>query len=287
MKALVLGAGGQVGRALLAAIPVGVEAEPLPRSVLDIADASAIEQALDRLEPQVVINAAGYTSVDRAEREPELAFAANGRGVAHLARACTRRQVRLVHVSTDHVFDGRASHPYGTDAAPAPVNVYGFSKLAGERAVSEHERTLVVRTSRVYSRDGRNFVRAVIARLAQDIPLPVVYDQIAAPTSARCLARYLWRAALRPDITGVRHWTDAGEASWYDWACAIRKEALALGLIRKAVEPTPVRSADLPRAARRPCYSVLDTEPSVREIDLEPIPWRSGLRALLRQMQPD
>jgi dTDP-4-dehydrorhamnose reductase len=285
MKAVVLGAGGQVGRALLAAIPTGVEADPLPHCALDIADSAALEETLQHLQPEVVINAAGYTAVDRAEVEQELAFAANARGVAHLARACARRRIRLVHVSTDHVFDGKASRPYGTADGCAPINFYGVSKLAGERAAGTHPGALVVRSSRIYSRHGRNFVRAVIARFRDARTVHAVRDQFAAPTSASCLARYLWRVAMRPEITGVRHWTDAGEASWYDWACAIRSEALALGLLKQAAEPVAISSVDYPTAARRPCYSVLDTERSACEVDLEPLPWRTGLRAVLVQMQ--
>ena len=280
-----LGAGGQVGRALLAAIPTGVETDPLPRCALDIAERAALEETLERLQPDVVINTAGYTAVDRAEVEQDLAFAANARGVAHLTNACARHGIRLVHLSTDHVFDGKASRPYGTGDACAPINFYGYSKLAGERAVGAHPYALVVRTSRIYSRHGRNFVRAVIERFREARTVHAVRDQFAAPTSAPCLARYLWRVALRPEITGVRHWTDAGEASWYDWACAIRAEAMALGLLTHAAEPIPVNSVDYPTAAQRPCYSVLDTERSACEIDLEPLPWRTGLRAVLAQMQ--
>ncbi len=285
MKAAVLGAGGQVGRALLAAIPTGVEADPLPHCVLDIADSVALEETLERLQPAVVINAAGYTAVDRAEVEQDLAFAANARGVAQLVQACARRRIRLVHLSTDHVFDGKASRPYGTADACTPINFYGFSKLAGERAVTAYPDAVVVRTSRIYSRLGRNFVRAVVERYREARTVHAVRDQFAAPTSAPCLARYLWRVALRPEITGVRHWTDAGEASWYDWARAIRIEAMALGLLEHATEPIPVKSVDYPTAAQRPCYSVLDTERSACEIDLEPLPWRTGLRAVLVQMQ--
>ncbi|MGE0081038.1 MAG: dTDP-4-dehydrorhamnose reductase [Thiohalomonadaceae bacterium] len=281
---MLLGAGGQVGRALLASVPTGVEVEPLPHRVLDIADADDVERAIARLKPALVINAAGYTAVDRAEMEPELAFAANGRGVAYLTAACARHNIRLVHISTDYVFDGEASRPYCTDAPCSPINFYGFSKLAGELAVHVHARALVVRTSRIYSSHGRNFVSAVLPRLAQKRRVHAVHDQIAAPTSARCLARYLWRAGLREDITGVRHWTDAGEASWYDWACAIRSEGLALGLLHNAPEPTPVASSNYPTAARRPPYTVLETETSAREIEFEPLPWRTGLRAVLMEL---
>ncbi len=284
VKALVLGAGGQVGRALLASVPKGVDVDPLPHRVLDIADTEGIEFVLDRLGPALVINAAGYTGVERAEFERERAFAINGEGVKHLSLACARRHVRLVHISTDHVFDGKASRPYRTDAHCSPINFYGFSKLAGELAVAGHECALVVRTSRIYSSHGRNYVGSMLARMAQQRNVHAVHDQIAAPTSARCLARYLWRAALCKEITGVRHWTDAGEASWYEWACAIRSEGLALGLLRSAPHPAPVASNDCPTAARRPSYTVLETGTSARELDFEPLPWRTGLRAVLMEL---
>lgn len=285
-KVVVTGAGGQLGRELCASVPAGFQCQPLTRAELDIGDAAAVERCLAGLVPDVVINAAAYTAVDAAEKAPREAFRINGDGPGHLARYCDEQGARLIHLSTDFVFDGRSGSPYGPDAATNPLSVYGRSKLAGELAVREQlPAALVVRTAWVYSRFGSNFVKTMLRLLAEREELSVVADQVGSPTWAHGLARAIWAAASRPELTGVLHWSDAGVCSWYDFALAIRDEALALGLLDRAVPVLPITTADYPTPAQRPAYSVLAKEATWEALAIEGRHWRSQLRGMLQELK--
>lgn len=287
MRALVTGAGGQVGRALLATVPIGVSVEATGHADLDVGDERAVVAFVERVRPDVVINAAAYTAVDGAEAEAETAMRVNGTGVRNLARAIRAlRGARLVHVSTDFVFDGLSSSPYGPEASPSPLGVYGASKLAGERAAIEEleARAVIVRTAWVYAAAGRNFLLTILRLLAERGEVRVVADQVGAPTAASSVAAALWRCAMLPHARGILHWTDAGVASWYDFAVAIAEEASALGLLTGAVTVRPIATADYPVAARRPAYSVLDKRSTVEALGMEPRHWRAELRGVLREV---
>lgn len=285
-RALVTGAAGQLGRALCAAAPAGLDCRGLARADADITDAAALARLLDELAPQLLINAAAYTAVDRAESEPQLAQAANATAPALLARACAARGIRLLHVSTDFVFDGRRSTPYPPHAGPAPLGVYGQSKLAGERAVlAALPGALVLRAGWLYSHRGANFLLTMLRLHRERDVLRVVDDQVGTPTRAASLAGALWAAAVRPAVTGIHHWSDAGVCSWYDFAVAIGEEAAALGLIPRAARVEPIASADYPTAARRPAYSVLDKRATRAALELPARHWRSELRAALRDLE--
>jgi len=259
VKVLVTGAGGQLGKALVAAAPPGVRVAALDRRALDIANPDAIVDAIDRHAPELVINAAAYTAVDRAETEEDNAMRANGDAVGHLAAACAAKAARLIHISTDYVFDGTASTPYRSDAPTAPLSAYGRSKLAGERQMRGDGRGdgLIVRTSWVYAAGGGNFVSTMLRLMAEREELRVVADQVGTPTHAASLARALWQMASS-NAEGIVHWTDAGAASWYDFAEAIRDEALANGLLTRAATVIPIPTAEYPTPARRPAYALLD-----------------------------
>lgn len=286
MKALITGAGGQVGRELVELARARAwDVRAADRAALDVTDASAVQAAVTAFGPDVVINAAAYTAVDRAEEEREVAFAVNAEAPGHLARACQDAGTALVHVSTDYVFDGRAGRALRPDDAPAPINAYGCSKLAGERAVLglPGGAGAVLRTSWVYSAHGRNFVTNMLARLRAGEALEVVDDQFGSPTWAHDLAQLMWR--MRGDwVPGVHHWCDAGITTWYELACATRDEALASRQLEAPVAITPVSSARRAAPAPRPLYTPLDTTDTASRFGLTPAPWRENLSRMFEEL---
>lgn len=285
MRVLITGARGQVGRALIASAPSAVRLLALGHEDLDIADEAAVAACCAAFEPDLIINAAAYTAVDRAESEPELARRVNADGPACLARAARDRGARLLHVSTDFVFDGAASSPYRPEAAPNPLSVYGRSKLGGEIAVAEilPDRGTVLRTSWVYDATGRNFLRTMLRLLQAKQPVRVVADQVGTPTAARSVAAALWALARHSQAKGIYHWTDAGVASWYDFAVAIAEEATERGLLEGGAGVLPITTAEYPTPARRPPYSVLDKQGSLA-LGLTPTHWRQTLRTVLAEL---
>jgi dTDP-4-dehydrorhamnose reductase len=285
LKVLITGAEGQVGRALLESRPAGVAVIGCTHADLDIADAEAVRGCVDRLRPDVILNAAAYTAVDKAESEPQLARRANAAGPGYLAAAAAACGARVIHVSTDFVFDGRASRPYLPDAETNPLGTYGKTKREGELAVLERlpERSVIVRTAWVYAATGRNFVGTMLRVMDTNGSARVVADQVGTPTAASSLAEVLWRIAARPDIRGIHHWTDAGVASWYDFAVAIAEEGTRLGLLRRSVTVMPIATEDYPTPGRRPSYSVLDKR-SLASLGLSPVHWRERLRTVLAEM---
>lgn len=284
MKVLIAGAGGQLGRALQASAPAGAEIVALPRAEFDIANAAQVAEVVAALRPALVLNAAAYTLVDKAESEPEAAQAINGTAVGHLASAASHVGARFVHVSTDFVFDGLSPLPYTPDAAPNPIGVYGVSKLSGEKlAMAGHDRALILRTAWVYAAHGSNFVRTMLRLMRERDELRVVADQIGTPTHADSLARAIW-ALDAAGTSGIFHWTDAGVASWYDFAVAIRDEALGLGLLSRPVAVVPIRTSDYPTPARRPAMSVLDKGTSWA-ITGPAAHWREELKLALAKMK--
>ena len=285
MRVLVAGAGGQLGFELQRSRPLGVELLALSSGELDLTQAGAVRRRVAEERPAVIINAAAYTAVDRAESERERAFAVNGQGTANLAVAAREAGARLIHISTDFIFDGEKSSPYLPDDRPHPLGVYGASKLAGEERVREilGPATAIIRTAWVYSSHGQNFVKTMLRLLGERETLSVIADQVGTPTWARHLAQALWRMAER-ELTGVHHFTDAGVASWYDFAVAIQEESLALGLLGREALIRPIATGQYPLPARRPPYSVLDKTGLWQAIDWEPSHWRAALRAMLKEL---
>ena len=282
MKILLTGAGGQVGRAFCTLAPAGASVAALTHADLDITDAAQVQRAVAAHAPQWIVNAAAYTAVDAAESARAAAHALNASAVGYLAQAATRAHARLVHLSTDFVFDGRASNPYEPDALTAPIGVYGATKLAGEQqALADDAPSIVVRTSWVYAAYGQNFVRTMLRLMAAKPEVRVVCDQIGSPTWASGLAQILWRMIEIDAPGGIHHWCDAGVASWYDFAIAIQEEALQRGILAQAIPVLPIRSAQYPTAAKRPAYSVLDADRTRALTGAPAVHWRAQLRKML------
>lgn len=287
MKVLITGAGGQVATALLKLKPAGVEVHTLARAELDIGDREAVLRAVAAVRPEVLINAAAYTAVDKAESEPALAHRVNGEGPGHLAEAAKAQGARLLHISTDFVFDGAQSRPYAPDAALRPLCVYGASKLSGERRVQEilGGRALILRTSWVYAPNGHNFVRTILRLMTERGTVRVVADQVGTPTWASSVAATLWAASRKPGFDGTHHWSDAGVASWYDFAVAIAEEASTLGLLPRNTDVVPISTAEYPTLATRPAYSVLDRCSTEQALGIKAVHWRVNLRKMLEELR--
>jgi dTDP-4-dehydrorhamnose reductase len=269
MRVLVTGGSGQLARALRQTW-TGVELVLPEESELDLADREAIRRVLDRVRPEVVINAGAFTQVDRCETEVDRAMLVNGTAVGWLAAACTGLKARLVQISTDYVFDGRAVQPYGEDDPVNPLSVYGKSKLMGEQAARTSPGHLIVRTAWLYDAWGANFHATMLQLARQGRALTVVDDQRGAPTTCRALARQL-RTLLDSDWSGTLHATCAGETTWFGFAAEIfRQHELSVDL-------SPCTTEAFPRPAPRPAYSVLSGERR-RALGLDVMPdWREAL----------
>jgi dTDP-4-dehydrorhamnose reductase len=287
-KVLITGAAGQLGRELLQAVPQHVDVAPYDRKTLDITSREAVDKALKQDRPDVVVNAAAYTAVDKAEQEAETAFAVNATGPRNLAHACKAHGIRLIHISTDFVFDGSQCTPYSPEEEPEALSVYGRSKLEGERHVLQQlgEQAVVIRVGWLYSRFGKNFVKTMLRLMQEREQLNVVSDQIGTPTHAQGLAALIWRVVEERRLHGIYHWSDAGVASWYDFAVAIMEEGVAAGQLPHPITIRPIPSSDYPTPARRPAYSVLDKSATWAQFGTNPIHWRVALREMIREMGP-
>jgi dTDP-4-dehydrorhamnose reductase len=285
MNVLLLGASGQLGTALQNTRPEGVNLIVCRRADIDLAACEDVERLVAANSVQLIVNAAAYTAVDKAESEEALAFRVNAQGVASVARAAQRMGARLVHVSTDYVFDGTKGAPYLPDDPTAPLGVYGRSKRQGElEALAGCANSLIVRTAWVYAEQGTNFVKTMLRLMADKPLLRVIADQIGSPTYATSLAQALWGLA-RTDSRGILHYTDSGVASWYDFACAIQDEALAVGLLKKAVPILPIPTSEYPTPAKRPLFSILDKSQSWALLGQPANHWRTNLRTMLEQLK--
>lgn len=281
MKALIVGSKGQLGRALTNSVPEGMELVCHGSDTLDITDSRSVDAAVAAEKPDLILNAAAYTAVDKAENNEAEAYGVNAVAVGLLADAARMNGARLVHVSTDFVFDGQSGTPYRPDASTNPLSAYGRTKLAGERLAGPD--ALIVRTAWVYAPTGGNFVRTMIRLMGERPEIRVVADQIGTPTYAPGLATAMWSMATK-GLTGIYHYTDAGVASWYDFAVAIQHEALAARLLSTAVPVIPVNTADYPAAAKRPSYSVLDKASTFDALGGSTPHWGENLRTMISQI---
>ena len=285
MRALVTGAGGQLGIELLKMAPKNIDVVGLKHGDLDIADSGAVVATIERYRPEVIINAAAYNAVDDAEKESERAFSANATGPGNLARAAQTIGARMVQVSTDYVFDGRSDKPYQPTDPTNPINNYGKSKLAGEqevaRATADH---LIIRTSWLFSAQGRNFLQIVLAALKDGKTFRAVKDQASVPTACRGLAEVIWLCAERGGPRGVAHWVDRGRATRYDQAVAIREVARRLGLITGADPIQPALSKYFNSPAQRPRFTVMDASELARQVGKPQRHWRESLADVLEEI---
>jgi dTDP-4-dehydrorhamnose reductase len=287
VKVLITGASGQVGRALVASRAAEIELVALTRSELDVGDSTAVRDAVGTFRPDLIMNAAAYTAVDAAESDQDRAYAVNAQGPRNLADSARLiGACRLLHISTDYVFDGRATEPYRPHDATNPLSTYGRTKLQGEQLVLERlpQRSAVIRTAWVYASQGKNFVLTMLRLMRERGAVSVVSDQVGSPTSARSVANVLWRLAALADQNGIFHWTDAGIVSRYDFARAIAEDAASLGLLSALPQVAPVTTVDGTTLAPRPKYSALDLRASIQQLGLAPIPWRTSLQATLSEL---
>ena len=293
MRLLLLGANGQVGHALrpelarLGEVVCTTRSGTLPGGGdcerADFDQPGALPALVDRIAPDVVVNAAAYTAVDRAEQERDAAFRANADAPAALAAACARRGALLVHYSTDYVFDGSGSRPWREDDATAPLGVYGASKLAGEDAIrASGARHMIFRTAWVYGAYGHNFMRTMLRLAAERDELRVVDDQYGTPTSASRIASVttaVLASAERP--SGLWHLAASGGTTWHGFAGAIIEGAHARGLLTTPPAVVPVPGSEYPTPARRPSYSRLDTSALQAQWPIALPPWRDDLDRVL------
>lgn len=280
-RALIIGSTGQLGRALLQRVPANWQCTGIARHELDLNDEGAIRDVVAMHVPNLLINAAAYTAVDRAESEPDTAYAVNARAVGALSEAGRACGAHFVHVSTDFVFDGSSSQAYKPEDKRNPLSVYGRTKSDGEDAAGAF--ATVVRTSWVYGRQGANFVNTMLRVMRSREEVRVVSDQIGSPTWVAGLASTVWQLGIQKK-TGIWHHTDAGVASWYDFAVAIKEEANRLGLLEASVNVVPIGTADYPTPARRPRFSLLDCSQTRKVLGEPAVHWRANLIEMLKEV---
>jgi len=284
-RVLVTGADGQLGKALAKCVPPGSEALSANRQLLDVTSGEAVAEWCARHSPTAIINTAAYTAVDKAESEADRAQQVNAVGPANLAQVAARLKIPLVHVSTDFVFNGSQGAPYKPDDTADPLNVYGLTKYQGEMAVTKAApHAAIVRTAWVYDATGPNFFTTMLRLMKEKDRLSVVADQFGTPTQVDGLASACWQL-LDQQSSGIFHWTDAGAASWYDFAVAIQEEARAAGQLTAEIPIQPIPGSDYPTPAKRPSMSVLDKSSTWAELSSQPVHWRAALRRTLASLQ--
>jgi dTDP-4-dehydrorhamnose reductase len=280
MRVLVTGHKGILGRAVVAELKRrDVDVTGADVSEMDIADVGRVRAVVGRLRPDVVVNCAAFTAVDPCETQRDLCFKANATGAGNVAGAAAAEGARIIHLSTDYVFDGKSRVPYTEDAEPAPLSAYGESKLEGEKFVAEAAREhIIVRTAGLFGVGGVSFVSKILARAKEGGPLEVVNDQWSSPTYAGHLAEAL-AELLNVDFRGVVHVAGAGVASWHDVAAEVLK------LTGYGISVRAISAGDLDRAARRPAFSALDCS-RYAELTGRVVPhWREGLKTYLTEIK--
>ncbi len=285
MKILIIGSNGQLGWELQRTVPQNVDMAALDYPDIDITDEKNLQSVMDEHLPDWIINCAAYTDVDGAEKEADAARAVNCDGAKNIAAQALRINARMVHISTDFIFSGNRSRPYQPLDKPDPKSVYGQTKLDGEKSVESilKQDRLIVRTAWLYSSHGNNFVKTMIRLMDEKEELTIIDDQIGSPTWANGLALTVW-AAIHQNLKGIFHWTDAGVASWYDFAVAIQEEAIRAGLLKKTIPILPIPTRKYPTPAKRPLYSVLDKKDILDALGLEAVHWRSRLKQMIQEL---
>lgn len=290
VKVLITGAAGQVGSELVKLAPAGFDVVGYNSSELDITNAQQVQQIVTEQSPALIINAAAYTAVDKAESDAERAYAVNETGVKNLVEAALSLGIPVFHISTDYVFDGTATEPYKETDPVGPTGIYGASKLAGEQALANSGvKHIILRTSWVFGAEGNNFVKTMLRLGKERDTLGVVADQHGCPTSAASIANVLWQLAQKYTEEGelpwgIYHFSNAPATTWYGFACEIFKQAVEAGMLGKEPIVNAITTTDYPTPAKRPIWSVLDTKKIQRVINCDNCLWKSELTVVLREL---
>lgn len=281
-SALLLGAAGQLGRLVQAHKPDNIRMAGKTHQDFDITDSMTLKTVIAEVKPDIVINCAAYTAVDKAESEPETAYRVNAEAPGNLA-ALLDPASKLIHLSTDFVFSKYSANPYKPGDKPDPVSVYGKSKLAGEEIIlrQREQNSIILRVSWLYSATGRNFVTTMLRLMREGKDLNVIGDKFGTPTSAHRLVDIIWKLALSETGNGIYHWSDRGVISWYDFAVEIMEQALQSGILDQAVKITSIPSAAYPTPAERPVYSALDSSGTESVLGIKTSPWQEELGKVL------
>lgn len=286
---VVTGATGQLGQTLSQlwreSPLAGYQYKALNRSELDISQPEAVS-VLAALKPAVIVNAAAYTQVDKAESDSQNAHLVNESAVGTIAAWAAENNARLIHVSTDFVFDGTSKTPYMPDQQTDPLGVYGVSKLAGEQQIQAlaNECSAIIRTSWLYSEYGNNFVMTMLRLMAERDQLSVVDDQIGSPTSTHGLAALIFAMIPYDSCRGIYHWTDGASISWYEFAREIQSQAVQEGLLGKAIPISAIPTSAYPTPARRPAYSVMDRSRALSDFDCPEEDWKAQLNRVIKRL---
>jgi dTDP-4-dehydrorhamnose reductase len=276
LKILITGAGGQLGQELQVASSKYPQFEFhfFTKAKLPVDDADSVSDHFSIIDPTICINAAAYTAVDKAEQEKEVAFRINGEAVGIIAKACAKQNAWLIHISTDYVFDGNSSIPLKEDDFVSPVNTYGESKLKGEQlAFSNNEKTIIIRTSWVYSEFGNNFVKTMMRLMKEKDQINVIDDQYGSPTYAADLSEAILQILRNKNlVSGIYNYSNEGKITWYEFAQGIKE------LIGSSCKINPIPTVQYPTPAKRPHFSLLDKNKIMETYKIQMIPWRDSLK---------
>lgn len=287
---VVTGATGQLGQTLSrfwAESPLPqYQLEALDRSELDMSQADMAIGVLSELKPAVIVNAAAYTQVDKAESDSKAAYLVNAEAAGRIAAWSAENDAKLIHISTDFVFDGSSKTPYKPDHQTNPLGVYGASKLAGEIEIQNEakQRSAIIRTSWLYSEYGNNFVKTMLRLMRDTDQLSIVNDQIGSPTSTHGLAALIFAMIPKDSYQGIYHWTDGASISWYEFAQEIQDQAVQEGLLSKAIPISPISTSGYPTPAQRPAYSVLDRSRAIAEFECPVLDWKGQLNLVIKEL---
>ncbi len=294
MKVLITGAQGQLGKELLKNIPNDIEVIPTDRETFNLLDLNNCREFIFNNKPDWIINAAAFTAVDLAEDEKEKAMLINSEAPTEIAKALKKTGGKLLHISTDFVFDGKSNIPYKVDVEPNPINIYGKSKLLGENGIKnvlqDNNQYIILRTSWVMGSEGNNFAKTMVKLLKIKDKISVVYDQIGCMTSSKYLSIICW-LIIQKDITKniynqkIFHWTDAGVSSWFDIATTIGEFSFNLNLLKKPAKVIPILSENFPTKAKRPNFSLLDCSATKDVLNIENNYWRFSLLEILQELK--
>lgn len=290
MKVLITGANGQLGQALLMKKPKSIDIILSKRESFDLTSKKEVDIFVKKSKPDLILNAAAYTAVDKAEGEKDLAYKVNALAPKYLAEVASELGIKLIHMSTDFVFDGKQNFPYKPNQERRPLSVYGYTKSCGEefieRIMGNSNDGKIIRTSWVMGPVGKNFAKTILKLLLTRDEIKIVSDQIGGPTTTFSLAEYCWQIVYlikkAEFVPNILHYTNSGIASWYDIAVAIKEIGLEFGILKKDTIILPINTIDYPTPAIRPAYSVLDCTDSTNISNLGSNEhWRSALKKVL------